>query len=214
MVSQNARFAVRLLAVSLFLSLSLPLGVRGVQGQATPAATDLDVPSPEECLVEPRAFPLFPADVGQRAAATPAPLATEPEPPFVRPEGEPADDETVAAVTATVREALACRNGNDFLRASALFSQEMIVALFGGPATIDPEIRATVVEEVGPVPKRQRIGLVSIEDVVLLPDGRVGAMVDTGNARRSFQDYLFFAHDPESGRWLIDETVALVTPER
>ena len=127
-------------AMLVALSLMMPVGAPIVQAQATPEAGMLDVPSPQECQIAPRSFPLFPAGVGQRAAATPLPLATPPATSFVPPQGEAADAETVAAVTATVREAIACRNGNDFLRAYALFTENMIVSLFGGPATIDPEV--------------------------------------------------------------------------
>lgn len=180
----------------------------------TPTPTELDVPAPEECMVEPRALPLFPEGVGQLASATPAPLAPEAEPPFTIPQGEPADVETTTGVSATVREAIACRNANDFRRAYALFTQDMIVSLFGGPATVDPEIQAAIDEEAAPLARRQQLALLTLTDMVLLPDGRVGAVVETANARRAYQDYLIFEHDPASGRWLIDESVALVTPER
>jgi hypothetical protein len=173
-----------------------------------------DVPGPEECVVEPRALPLFPEGVEQRASATPAPLATVPEPPFTTPQGEPADTETVTSVSATVREAIACRNANDFQRAYSLFTQDMLVALFGGPATVDPEIVAAITEKAGPLSRRQQLALLALTDVILLPDGRVGAVVETGNARRAYQDFLIFEQDPASGRWLIDESVALVIPER
>jgi hypothetical protein len=173
-----------------------------------------NVPGPEECVIEPRALPLFPEGVGQLASATPSPLAIELEPPFTIPQGEPADVETTTGVSATVREAIACRNGNDFQRAYALFTQDMIVSLFGGPATVDPEIVAAIAEKAGPLPRRQQLALLTFTDIVLLPDGRVGAVVETGNTRRAYQDYLIFEQDPASGRWLIDGSVALVTPER
>jgi hypothetical protein len=176
------------------------------RAQATPTAATLDVPSPQECLVAPRPLPLFPAEVGQRAAATPGPLPTAPAQPFVPPTGEAADAETIKGVTATVREALACRNGNDLLRAYALFTEDMIVSLFGGPATIDPEVQQAVVEQPSPLPRRQRLALVSLTDVVLLPDGRAGAIVETQAGNQTFRDYLVFKHDSTSGRWLIDGT--------
>jgi hypothetical protein len=203
MVSWSAR-AVALVAALVFASSACD-----VLGQATPTTADLDVPAPEECQVEPRPLPLFPEGVGQLTAATPAPLPAAPEPPFTLPEGEAADAETVAAITATVREALACRNGNDFLRAYALFTQEMLVALFGGPATIDPEIAAAPAESPGPLPSRQRLALTAITGPVLLPDGRVAAVVDTRGARYAFRDLLIFEEDPTTGRWLIDDQVRL-----
>lgn len=172
--------------------------------QATPMPEARDSPAPAECQVAPRALPLFPPGVGQRTAATPRPLAMPTSGLTVVAAGEPADAETVAAVTATVREALACRNAGDYLRAYALFTEQMLVQLFGGPATIDPEIRAAIDVGPRPVPASRRVGLVSLEQVVVLPDGRVGAIVTTANARHVFRDELVFAHDSASGRWLID----------
>jgi len=177
--------------------------------QATPMAAARDVPAPEECQVAPREFPLFPAGIGQRAAATPAPLATPPAPPFTLPVGDAADTETIAAVTATVRESLACRNAGELLRAYTLFTQDMIVALYGGPATIDPELRRVMTEGARPVPRARRLAIVAIAGVVTLPDGRVGAVVVTETGSRVFRDYLVFENDPAGGRWLIDESVPL-----
>lgn len=181
----------------------------GAQGQATPAASTSDVPAPEECQVARREFPLFPAGVGQRAAATPAPIATPPAAPFTVPTGDAADAETAAAITATVREAIACRNAGDLLRAYTLFTQDMIVALFGGPATVDPEVRRVVLDGLRTVPPARRLGLVSVADIVVLPDGRVSATVETETTRRAFRDSLIFEQDPASGRWLIDESAPL-----
>ena len=154
-------------------------------------------------------LPLFPAGVGQRAAATPAPIVTEPAEPFAPPAGEAADAETAAAITATVREAIACRNAGDFLRVYTLFTQDMLVALFGGPATVDPEVRAAVEERPRPIPEARRLALVAVSDVVLLPDGRAGALVETESARRAFRDYLYLHFDAVSGRWRIDAAVPL-----
>jgi hypothetical protein len=198
----RAAIAAALLTVALF----------GTSARAQGPVSN--VPAPEECTIEPRALPLFPEGVGQRASATPAPLAAAPDSPFTIPQGEPADVETTTGVSATVREAIACRNANDFRRAYALFTQDMIVSLFGGPATVDPEIQAAIDEEAVPLARRQQLALLTLTDMVLLPDGRVGAVVETANARRAYQDYLIFEHDPASGRWLIDESVALNEGER
>ena len=59
-----------------------------------------------------------------------------------------------AAIAATVREAIACRNAGDFLRVYTLFTQDMLVALFGGPATVDPEVRSAVAKNRGRSPAR------------------------------------------------------------
>ncbi len=196
-------------AMLVLLGMLLIAGTPGAQAQATPTASARDVPAPEECQAAPRAFPLFPAGTGQREAATPAPVVTPPAPPFAPPSGNAAGAETIAAVTVTVRESIACRNAGDFLRAYTLFTQDMIVALYGGPASVDPELRQAVVDGPRRVPPARRLAIVSIGDVVILPDGRAGAVVETETGRRTFRDYLIFEQDAESGRWLIDESVPL-----
>jgi hypothetical protein len=180
--------------------------------QATPT-TAWDIPAPEECVVEPRPVPIFAEGVGQREPATPLPLPATPAPPFVIPDGDPVSPQLEAAVVATVRESIACRNANRILRAFALFTDPMLVSLFGGPATIDPEIRALIKQgdELKPLPRRQRVALLQVSQVAHRPDGRIGAIVTTGTAAYLFQDYLVFAYDAASGRWLIDEVVPLAS---
>jgi hypothetical protein len=177
--------------------------------QATPGPPRFDIPSPRDCTIAPRPEPLFPPGVGQRTAATPAPIVTASPAPFSPPEGETADAETIAAVRATVREAVACRNAGDFLRAYALFTQAMIVSLLGGPASIDVTIRSAIAEKSPPVPRADRLAIIAVDDISLLPDGRIGALVTTRNAQRAYRDYLVFAQNPSTGRWLIDEAKPL-----
>lgn len=180
--------------------------------QATPTAT-WDVPAPEECAVEPREFPMFPAGVGQRAPATPLPLPATPAAAFVVPDGDPVTPDIEAGVSLTVRESIACRNANQMLRAYALFTEPMVVSLFGGPATVDPEIRALIQQgdDLGPLPRRQRVALLQVSQIAHRPDGRIGAIVTTGTVDRIFQDYLVFTYDAANSRWLIDEVVLLAS---
>lgn len=180
--------------------------------QGTPT-TAWDVPAPEECMVEPRAFPLFPEGEGQRAPATPLPLPATPAPAFVVPDGDPVTPDIEAGVLATVRESIACRNANQMLRAYALFTESMIGSLFGGPATVDPEIRALIKQgdDLGPLPRRQGVALLQVSQIAHRPDGRIGAIVTTGTVDRVFQDYLVFTYDSGSSRWLIDQVVLLAS---
>ncbi|MFT4040187.1 MAG: hypothetical protein QM692_18545 [Thermomicrobiales bacterium] len=182
---------------------------------ATPEGEALawDVPAPAECTIAPRALPLFAEGEGQLTAATPAPLPATPAPAFVVPDGDPVTPDLEAAVTATVRESIACRNANDLLRAYALFTPGMIGSLFGGPATVDPEIRALTAPEnadqLEPLAKRARVALLQLSEIAHRPDGRIGVIVTTGTVDTLFQDYLVLAYDAASGRWLIDEAVPL-----
>jgi hypothetical protein len=207
MMKRTCASGSRILIGALLLSAVVTSPFHGVTAQeATPEPEPIaaDIPSPQECEIEPRNLPLLPELATPGPPATPAPLAAVPAEPFVLPTGEAPDEATVEAVTATVRESLACRNANDLLRAYALFTPNMLEALFGGPDTIDPDVRALIAEEQGPVERRGRVALVQITEMVLLPDGRTGALVLTANAERIYQDYLYFAQDSDSERWLID----------
>ena len=179
-----------------------------LQDGPTPTA---DVPRPAACRVEPRPLPLFSrATPGAEPAATPVPLVTPT--PFAMPAGQPADEATVAAVTATIRESLACRNAGDYARAYALVTDRFLRALLGGPDTIPPEIAAALAESPRRAPRAQRIALAAVSDVRVLADGRVGAMVETRNAEESFTDYLILVRTAD--RWLIDESVEVSTSDR
>jgi hypothetical protein len=189
--------------------LALSLCQASVLAQGTPAAADPNVPAPDECQIALPETIEFPADSMRPVAATPRPIITEAETPFAPPAGEPADEETVAAITATVRESIACRNAGDFARMLVFFTPNMLAELYGSPATVDPEVLQGIQEGPRAVPEPRRLRLDAIEEVVALPDGRVGAVVETSTPRREFRDYLFFVLDAESGRWLIDGSVPL-----
>ena len=119
------------------------------------------------------------------AVATPAP-----PPPLA---GLPADAATADAVAATARVALACLNAGDFPRLFALFSDHYLWGVWGGFAGPDaPEavVAAGVRGLATPVPRpvEQQIALIMVDDVRVLPDGRVLATVVTsaGSARVTF----------------------------
>lgn len=171
-----------------------------------------NLPAPEECLVEPRPLPLALAGPATPAASPVAPV------PVASPSGTPlppADAETVAALEATVREALACRNGGDFRRAYALMTDAMLVDLLGtGNATVPPEIADLLLARPRRLPRPLRLELVAVTDVARLPDGRVRARVETRNLRYAWVDDLTFALDPATGRWLIDAAAAVSVTRR
>jgi hypothetical protein len=189
--------------------LALSLCQASVLAQGTPAAADPNVPAPDECQIALPETIEFPADSMRPVAATPRPIITEAETPFAPPAGEPADEETVAAITATVRESIACRNAGDFARMLVFFTPNMLAELYGSPATVDPEVLQGIQEGPRALPEPRRLRLDAIESIVMVPDGRVGAVVETSTPRREFRDYLFFVLDAESGRWLIDGSVPL-----
>ena len=109
-----------LIAFALALLLGGPApAVRGI-----PAHQAIDTPAPEECRVGRRSLEAL-----RRLAATPTPAAAEPTADpfaFEPPAGEPADPATVAAITATQREATACANAGDRIRVMSLYSEAFV----------------------------------------------------------------------------------------
>ncbi|HEU0116919.1 MAG TPA: hypothetical protein VFQ80_19650 [Thermomicrobiales bacterium] len=189
------------LALSLAAGLALLLSAAAPTG--TPAAGP-SAPPPNECTVAHRALPLLPPGAPGAPAATPAPIAPPASPTsFALPRGEPADAPTIAAVEATVREAVACRNAGDFRRAYALFTDAMLERMFGSDETISPEIAAAIAEAPQHLPRAERLRIVSIGEVTLDADGRASAVVETQSPDGDFRDLLFFVKGPNG--WLIDE---------
>jgi hypothetical protein len=176
-------------------------------------SANLIVPDPSECTVEPRPVsffeeliatpPALPADAAQRFSG-PSPEQR----PWTMPTGEPADPETVAGVTATLHEALACLNANDGLRFLALFSDDMVRLFFAldpMPAEALPQLAATADAS----PAEQRLGYLAVHDVLLLPDGRVAALGDSYDPTEPpFGQGTDFAIFVKVGdRWLIDSLI-------
>jgi hypothetical protein len=197
------RGPARALAGALLASaLRLSLGAGSViaaQATPTPAATPADaIPCPVEPVTADRL-------IAALDAATPQPLETLTLETL--PAGEPVDQATLEAVTATVTTALDCRNAGNFARVYTLFSDNLIGQVLGNRYTVPPEIVAALQQ----APQRVRppfwVNLVELSDADQLADGRVGAVVVTANATHSFTDFLVFVN--QDGTWLIDEAISI-----
>jgi hypothetical protein len=103
----------------------------------------------------------------EMAGATPTPVAM--------PEGDPADEATVAAVTELYQQLVGCLNAGDFLRAYALYTDDYLVRNLSEEAIT--RLDAT------PVPSeastRSEFG--GLLDARMLEDGRVAALVTISN---------------------------------
>ena len=172
-------------------------------------------PDPSECVVEPTPIEEIAAIMGT-PIAEPADGAT----PFVPTAGEPADAETSAEVTATLRELFACANAGDPLRVASLYTDDFIRDFFGGvPSEVLLDFLATPPQ---PMPDDQKRVIVRMGEVQFLPDGRAGVVIvldEPDDPRTEEPDFVIL--ERVDGRWLADEiyeeggatgTQAIATP--
>jgi hypothetical protein len=176
---------------------------------AAPDPSDCGVTSTvEELLARVGASPV-PATPDTTPAATPeTAAATADGAPFELPEGQTADPATVAAVTATMWEAVACTNAGDFLAGFALLSDRFAREILGEEPLTEDDVQQLAASPEA-LPEERRATLHAVRDVRVLPDGRVGALVESEYPDEPPAgvevDYFYFAE--EGGRYLIDGVV-------
>ena len=165
-----------------------------------------NAPGPEACTVEPRTLDEI-AELAKSSAPQHPPNATEAD-------GMPVDQETVAGVTSTIEEMVACSNAGDILRRLAVYSDNRI--RYAYPDGPNAALQAMAADPL-PVQPLERVAITAIEDVTALPDGRVSVRVVVDNPASH-------SHDPnvsqsaiqqeaarlilvtEDGSWRVDET--------
>jgi hypothetical protein len=176
------------------------------RGEAETPTLSRDIPDPSQCRVQPRPLAFF-----EGLASTPgtgeasSPEATATTTPLTPPTEGRVSEATLAAVTATIRELVACRNANDLLRTDALYTDAFFhaqIAVSGPPNLEFLTERATPV----PIDEQMWAAIEAIRGVRFLPDGRVSAIVDLHLPSEDVTFALVFA--PVGDRWLVDgETV-------
>jgi len=181
--------------------------------EATPAVTPVEfpiVPGPTDCPLT--AAPSVEAALAQ-IDATPIPASTgtqsEPEASptrvaFTLPDGTPADDATTAEVSATVVQIVACINTYGQSAIFAFSSDKLIQTIMDEqPLTTDDVASLSTPQ---PLSAMDYGAVQSVEQVIVLPDGRVGAVVTTefpANDPALEADWLVFTE--VNGQWLVDE---------
>lgn len=165
------------------------------------AAEATGTPSPAECRVAPSApQSILPPDGG--------PLADEQAEEAPVPPGRPANAETVAAVEAVVWEWIACGNAGDGRRWAALFSDRYLthLAVWGTSFTLDdrpPTDLAEFLERApAPLPIEAWRPMPLVQDVRMLPDGRVAATIVQDHDPEGEAVVFLFARSAD--RFLID----------
>ena len=173
--------------------------------EATPATGMGEAVDPALCRVEPRTaeeiFALRAEDAPEGEPYADATLKAAPV-----PLGEPADAETVAAVTATIREAYACTNAGDFGRFAVLLSDAALGRQIGSVEDVTLEIVQSALAEIDPRSAADRQRLLAVTDVSVMDDGRVAAFVvdddPTEPPEGPETEVLIFVE--ERGRWVVD----------
>ena len=151
------------------------------------------------CTIE----PLSEAEIAaaQQRAAAATPVVGDNRPVEDVPTGMPADDETAAAVTAVEMEYAACYNAGEMRRLLALTVDPWLSDVASYAA--DPETgRRFATPE--PWPQDRQIEKVVLLDPVVLPDGRVGALVVWNGLETNF--HLFQKVD---GAWKLQDEISV-----
>jgi len=181
----------------------LALGVSGAGAQEGTPTAGLNVPTPEECTVEPRSEDELRA-LFREIAATPIATAPDASPtPAVPPTGTPASEQTLAELNATWRQYLACLSSGDQTRMFAVVSDDMVrrqfvvdIAFGVDEDALFAYLSATSV----PLQPDQFVSFVPFTEARVLSDGRV-AVVGPGEQGRG--DVRIFAR--EGGHWVMDD---------
>jgi hypothetical protein len=129
------------------------------------------------------------------------------------PSGDPADAETVAAVSAVIIEMFACFGEQQYARAFSLMTDDL--ARQFGPDVADPsedtpdEVRALLETQLAatPSPAGVQAAIEPARDVRVLSEGRVGGVWQIDG------DAVFVVFERQDDRWLLDEVVDILEEE-
>lgn len=196
----------RLLVVTMALVLALTVALRAAAQDASPPTGE--VPDPARCRIEPRPLEFFEPLVSTPPTGEATPTAGAGPAPFVMPAGLPADEATVATITATVGDAFACFNAGDYRRGLALFTDDYLTRTFGVPGGLTPDFMAVLTAPPVPVAEADRFTILGVCAVSVLPDGQVGAIFEVFaplEAPEAVLAYLVFAQ--EGDRYVIADFV-------
>jgi hypothetical protein len=192
------RLYIALLAAAALMFATVPT-VAAQESTASP--TPLDA---AECTTEPISFEALTGTLATPAAEMTAPEASPT--PVTAPDGEPADDDTAAAVEETITQLTACLNAGDLLSTLALYSDGFIQNAFS-QLEITQEIYDEQLAVVEPRAEGEQVLLFSFGDVVITDDGRAAVVVvgdDLANEGEP-SGTLFYLVE-QDGTWLVDET--------
>jgi ketosteroid isomerase-like protein len=203
-----SRLAASSLAVILTAFMVAPVAAQ----DATPGAGAMAFPinpDPAACQVEPRATDELLA-LWYTPEGSPVPAATPTwgaqTTSLTLTVGPPADEATRSEVVSAVSEIFACFAAGDFVRATALFTDDLVRSFGGEPGTTIEDARAFL--EATPAAGMEGDGeetVIAITDVMDLGDGRIGAFVVDESGGELDTVYAIF--EREGDRLLVDEII-------
>ncbi|MEA2586921.1 MAG: hypothetical protein QOF33_5006, partial [Thermomicrobiales bacterium] len=170
----------------------------GATSTAVARSRATEAPPPEECDVEPRSV----ESLRELSKTLVAGQWWDDAALSLRAEGAPADEVTVNAIAATVRELAGCINANDYLRITALQTDEFVKYGLGEiRIPIDDPEAITYATPGPPVSESDRVAI-TVDDVEVLSSGRArGRVVIRGSTISNTYVYIF---ERVGDRWLID----------
>ncbi|MGH2551572.1 MAG: hypothetical protein ACRDHN_19475, partial [Thermomicrobiales bacterium] len=170
----------------------------------------IQIPDASECTVAPRDPQTLMQSTPPVSSVSTIDLGPE---TIAWPQGEPASNDDVTAITTTVRQFIACSNADDYGRALALSTVNYLEPQF---AELDGAARQSAIDRAKtpgtPLAEGAQLGIESIANVEKLEDGRVGAevtTVDPINHPHTTKVVLIFAR--EDGMWKIDEVRSIAS---
>jgi hypothetical protein len=188
--------------------LALALGVAVLGGpiaaqDATPVA-----PGPELCTLTPPTYD----ELSNYAASPVAEMTATPEATpgaeLTLPAGTPVDDATREAVEQSMIVNVACLNTGSTLLTMAAYSQGALERLIGGSGPVSQELYDSLATPEA-LAEEDRTVIFEFQDMVLLDDGRVAAIIIGDNQGDDTSDAgptLFYLAEKD-GHWYIDDFV-------
>jgi hypothetical protein len=210
---------LRRLICSLLLGMLVAwMALPGAAQEATPAALLGEPVDPAECQFAQRPQEeildlWFPSKLATPVMATPVDSDVVFPTAVPLPLGSPADADTVAAVTQTLRRTMACANAGDYWGLLSL-SSDNLVRYYRPDAAIREEARQMADESFPPSPEGKHWRLIAVTDVAVMDDGRVAAVLvseDPLSISPGPETQLFFLIK-ERGRWVLDGSAILAAP--
>lgn len=171
-------------------------------------------PDPALCTLEPRAIADVAALVDAAADQPSPPPPTAVAVPFVMPDGFSLVEDERAEIEKDLVRAIACINTGDPLKVFAAYSDRYVVALVEELGGMTESVAAGL-QTVRPLDEEHRLQIVSIDDSILLYDGRALVLV-TGDNPADDQPAgprAFYLLETLPGRWLVDEVIEIELPE-